>query len=253
MSTISIVITAFRRHMLLEQTLRSIRMQTRQPDQIVVIEDGADEGHTERVCKQAGLPVEWYARANRPALSYSNPAAPKNMGIKKATGDILIIQCGEVKYETPNDIANLAAPVETHPNVSMIATCKALNPDGSFEKWYAGPERSVTWFLDFCQAVRRDKVLAIGGFDQNFKAYGFDDDDFSYRLQKSGVEYRWAENVVTSHQWHPPADGGGTFSHYLSELSENDRKYLALSKAQIESGDRSVVANEGVDWGSLLS
>ena len=144
MSTISVVMTAFRRHTLLDNTLRSIQMQTRKPDQIVVIEDGADEGDTRRVCEKycPSLPVEWYARKNRPPLSYSNPAAPKNMGIRKATGDILIIQCGEVKYETPNDIANLVSPVEVDPSVSMIATCKALNPDGSFEKWYAGPTRS---------------------------------------------------------------------------------------------------------------
>ena len=34
------------------------------------------------------------------------------------------------------------------------------------------PERAPKWYLDFCQAVRRQAVLNIGGFDEKFEGYG---------------------------------------------------------------------------------
>ncbi len=188
----------------MRNTLDSIAMQSRKPNQIVVVEDGHDSA-TEDVCavaRQNGLPVEFYERRNRPNLSYSNPSVPKNISIRKATGDILIIQCAEVMYTSPNDIANLVRPIEECSRASTFATVSARDEFGGFQEWYAGPGRAEKWFLDFCQAVRREHVVAIGGFDEEYKGYGYDDDDFAFRLQAYGLEYRWAREVECHHQWH---------------------------------------------------
>jgi GT2 family glycosyltransferase len=248
---ISIVMTAYKRAHLLEKTLESIKMQTRQPDQIVVVEDGNDEGKTFGVCRQAvlsGMPVEYYSRKNRPNLEYSNASIPKNIGIRKATGDILIIQCAEVKYTNPNDIANMVRPVEECGGVSTFAYCQALDDLGGFQEWYAGPERCAGWFLDFCQCVRRDRVDAIRGFDEGYMGYGFEDDDFAFRLQQSGVQYRWAPEVVVQHQWHQ------IFNKNVG-LSERGRYRLEHMKRMVlEEKQRDyIVANKNLDWGNINS
>lgn len=248
MNSISIVMTSFKRAHLLENTLDSIAAQHRKPNQIIIVEDGHDQA-TEDVCAKfyrLGLPVEFYERRNRPNLGYSNPAIPKNIAIKKATGDILIVQCAEVMYTSPNDIVNLVRPLEECRGVSTFATVSARDAEGGFQEWYAGPKRSQGWFLDFCQAVRRDAVLDIGGFDEDYKGYGFDDDDFAYRLQASGVQYRWALDVECYHQWHPIAEKDVA-------LSEWGRTLYNKMVFEIESKKRSPVCNIGRDWGNIVS
>jgi GT2 family glycosyltransferase len=251
MASISIVMTAYKRHKQLEQTLESIKMQTRQPNQIVVVEDGND-GQTFGVCHQArlrGLPVEYYNRKNRPNLNYSNASIPKNIGIKKATEDLLIIQCAEVKYTNPNDIANMARPVEECGTTSSFAYCQALDDQGGFQQWYAGPERCAGWFLDFCQCVRRDKVLAIGGFDEDYSSYGFEDDDFALRLQASGVKYRWSPEVVVQHQWHPHFNEGSDPTLAIRAEARFKTKQQAIKEGRTSL----IVANANRNWGNIDS
>jgi GT2 family glycosyltransferase len=250
-SKISVVMTAYKRSKLLANTLESIKMQTRQPDQIVVVEDGFDGGATQGVCiaaKNEGLPVEYYCRSNRPNLEYSNASVPKNISIRKAIGDILIIQCAEVKYTGPNDIANLIRPVEECGAVSSFAYCQALDELGGFQEWYAGPERCAGWFLDFCQCVRREHVEAIRGFDEGYIGYGYEDDDFAFRLQQTGVQYRWAPEVVVQHQYHP-------IYNKNTGLSERGKFRLEHMKRAVNEAKKRewLVANKNFEWGSLKS
>lgn len=247
--TISIVMTAYKRHRLLQNTLASINTQTRKPDQIVVVEDGNDGGATQMVCIEAknyGLPVEYVCRKNRPNLGYSNPAIPKNIGIRKATGDILIIQCAEVAYTKDTDIENLVRPVEQDPNVSSFALVKSLYENGEFHQWYAGPDRAPKWFLDFCQAIRRETVVTIGGFDEDFSGYGFDDDQFAFRLQAFGIKYQWAYDVVCYHQWHE-------ISEKDVKLSDYGRSLLDRTIFDIENKKRGTEVNVGKNWGDINS
>jgi GT2 family glycosyltransferase len=247
--TVSIVMTAYKRAGLLKNTLESIHRQTRQPDQIIIVEDGHDGGATQGVAvefQNRRLPVEYYRRHNRPNLGYSNPAIPKNIGIKKATGDILIIQCAEVMFTEPTDLENLVRPVEQDETVSSFALVKALHANGDFHQWYAGPERAPKWYLDFCQAVCRQAVLNIGGFDEKFEGYGFDDDNFALRLQASGIKYQWANDVICHHQYHEIIDKD-------THLSEAGRQRFDRIKFGIETGKGGLIANEGCNWGDPQS
>lgn len=251
MSSLSIVISSYKRHIQLGRTLYSISYQTRRPDQIVVVEDGHDD-QTEGVCAVArmrhGLNIDYYERRNRPKLGYSNPAIPKNIGIRKATGEILIIQCAEVMYNDREDIAKLVAPVERDPMVSSIATVKALDRNDCFLQWYAGPGRAEKWFLDFCQAIRRQHVVDLGGFDESFRGYGFDDDQFALRMQTAGIKYQWALDVVCSHLWHEIPDKD-------VELSEWGRAWYNRTKEDLAAGKITPVVNGGPTgpWGDMRS
>ena len=254
--TISIAMTAYRRARQLDNTLASIKAQTMQPDQIVVVEDGdLDKGATRDVCikwKNDGLPVEYYQRYHRPPLPYSNPAIPKNISIRKCTGEYLFIQCAEVMFTKPTDIANMMRPMLEHRSDRNIAVCAPVSgrlPNGDFEKWYAGPNRKgaggVEWYLDFCQVQRLDKVLEIGGFEEAYNGYGFDDDDFSYRLRFAGVVSQWANDVECHHQWHgydgPPLMDDVNHGRYKTAVEE------------LSTGKRTPEANVGKKWGDINS
>ena len=244
--TVSIMMTAYDRAHLLKNTLDSILIQTRKPEQIVIVEDGYDGGKTETLCNayRRSLPIEYFCRRKRPNVGFSNPAIPKNIGIRKCTGEILIIQGAEVKYTNPNDIENLVAPVEKDPYVSMFATCKALDQYGKFDRWYGDPAFDA--YLGFCHAVRLDKVIAIGGFDELYRGYGYEDNDFMWRLHVSGITCKWALDVLTYHQWHPghpdPNDAANeAFNREYGGIVIND-----YHKKRI----RGLESNIGIDWGN---
>jgi glycosyltransferase involved in cell wall biosynthesis len=75
------------------------------------------------------------------------------------------------------------------------ATRKPLHPPG---------RNRLSWlyFLTGNASVRREDLLAVGGFDEDFTGYGHEDLELGYRLQKAGVELRYDAGAVNYH-WHP--------------------------------------------------
>jgi GT2 family glycosyltransferase len=75
------------------------------------------------------------------------------------------------------------------------ATRKPLHPPS---------RRHLSWlyFLTGNASVRRDDLLAVGCFDEQFTGYGHEDLELGYRLQKHGVEILYDPLAVNYH-WHP--------------------------------------------------
>lgn len=211
---ISLILNGGNREKQLERTLESIKMQTRQPDEIIVVTDDSN---------------------GAPHISHT-----WNKGAKQATGEILILQNAEVKYTTPEDIESLVRLLEDNTSslISTYASCQYLKQNGEVEGWYIHPEFNPR-FLNFCQAVKRYDYNLIGGFDECYIGYGSEDADFSFRLLWSGVQPIILRNVIVQHQWHehnivPNADALG---------NKNKERFLIRRKA-IETGLESYIANE---------
>lgn len=211
---ISLVLNGGNRKKQLEKTLESVKIQTRQPDEVIIVTDeNQDAPH---------IAQTW------------------NRGVKQTTGDILILQNAEVKYTTPNDIQNLVQLLEDNSSalISLYASCQYLTPSDEIEGWYIHPQINPR-HLNFCQAVRKYDYNLIGGFDEKYVGYGSDDEDFAFRLMWSGVEPIILSNVIVHHQWHehnlvPNADVFGDV---------NRARFIARKNA-IKMGKESFIANE---------
>jgi GT2 family glycosyltransferase len=57
------------------------------------------------------------------------------------------------------------------------------------------------WSLNF--AMRRDRFLALGGFDEGYVGYGGEDTDFGRTLAQAEVPILWARGARAYHQYHP--------------------------------------------------
>jgi hypothetical protein len=57
------------------------------------------------------------------------------------------------------------------------------------------------WSLNF--AMRRDRFLASGGFDERYAGYGGEDTDFGKALDGAGVPIAWIRGGLAYHQYHP--------------------------------------------------
>ena len=247
--TVSVAMPSYQRSPQLRNTLRTYLEQTRQPQEIIVVEDGFDGGATQDVCTEAagwGLPVRYLCRHNRPNLAYSNSAIPRNIGIRAATGDIIILSSPEVRFTQPTDIANLIAPVESDLMVSCCAPCRELLPDGSLGEWRTDPDKD--YFNHYCQAYRRQHFLNLGGFDETFVGFGAEDGDLNLRLHHFGIRCVWARDVVTEHQWHPQLMNDCKSDH--DHINNSRREEVIASTF----GDHPVLeANQGKDWGDINS
>ena len=251
MKTFSITMASYNRADLLANTLRTIQTQTRQPYEIIVVEDGYDGGKTVEVCRafhqgDPYLPVRYIRRTNRPDMPYSNAAIPRNIGIRAAVGDILIIQNPEVRFTKPTDLENIVGPVEADASIACCAPCEGLKSDGSHERWLCDPK---LWnYNHFCMAVERQRIFDMGGFDEQYIGYGWDDHEFNWRLQHSGMTFQWAKDVITQHQWHEvrpsPRD---------AENARLNSERCATMSAEVRAGKRTVEANIGRDWGNVDS
>lgn len=231
MISVSIVLSCYNRASQLVNTLESIARQNYRPLEVIVVEDGYDGGRTEAAARNFG--ARYYARRNRADLpTFQNPSRIHNIGIRRANNDVVILQGGEVRYDTLTGIRDMVEPIEQDASLSTFAMVKSLDQQGNFFEWYSHPTEGARagWMINFCQAATRDKLWQIRGFDESFAGYGGEDVDFEQRLQLAGTRLVYS-TALCSHQWHPrPGYGSVEFS-----------------------GGRSLGwrANEGIEWGRL--
>lgn len=62
---------------------------------------------------------------------------------------------------------------------------------------FAGVRRNM--LASFCLLVRREVIEQIGGFDERFSPWGFEDDDFTVRAALAGFRNRLAQDVFVRH------------------------------------------------------
>lgn len=246
-NSVSIVLSAYNRAQQLEKTLDSIQMQRYPgPIEVIVVEDGQD-GQTEWIARRHQAK---YIRKVRPNLPvFQNPSRVHNIGIKAAQNEIVILQGAEVRYTSPTDVANLVAPVIDDPITAATACVQSLNKNGDMEEWYVHPSegRRAGWIVNFCLALKRERLLRISGFEESFIGYGFEDDYFMHCLRLSGVRFEYARNVVVQHQWH---DRSQYDLGIAEDYSAGHRRLLQL-KNDIEQGRRKPIANPDKEWGVL--
>lgn len=231
---VSVVLTTFHRTEQLRNTVRSLNAQTYKRLEIIVVEAGRENGETERLCDDFG--IKYLQRFN---VSDRRTAVTNNIGLRVASGEIVILQCAECRHEDSGNVEQLIAPILADSSVSTFPMVYDLDREGNRVGWKHHPETHPNCFITFCQAFSREAAEKIGGFDENFVGWGFEDNDFNWRLQYFGVK---CVNVaaLVAHQWH-------------EKFPESERStcgaYYNAQHEEIKAGKRSKVANEGRIWG----
>lgn len=200
MISISVVIPAFNRAATIGEALSSVRAQTRQPLETIVVDD-ASRDDTAEVAARVGarvirLPV------NRGA------AAARNEGMRVARGDG-IAWLDSDDYWEPSHLSVVATLLEQYPEAAAASAAvrmvgsrsgiwKGRIPDGppsvvireAFSDWLAPTISTV---------VRRDALMAVGGFDEG-ERYS-EDFDLWLRLAR---RYRFvaSREVTAFWRWH---------------------------------------------------
>lgn len=202
---VSVVIPAYNAAEFIERTLDSVRAQTYDSWEVVVVDDGSADGThevVERYLKRYGLPGRCVRQENKKI------AAARNAGMRAARGAyIALLDHDDVWY--PEKLSAVMREFALHPDADLVCHNENIVKDGAvlrvsrngpavprmyerllFQGGALSPSASV---------FRRDKALVIGGFRENAEFNTVEDYDFWMRFSR-GAKFYFIDQVLGEYQ-----------------------------------------------------
>ena len=159
-------------------TLESLLAQTRPPDELLVVDDGSQDG-TIDVLRSFGDRITWTTGPNR------GVGATYNQGVERATGEILAFVESDDLVE-PTYLEETLVYLASNPELAWVTTGRRVideqgRPTGRMEGKRSDDAEFTTESLlrrdlGFCATpvVRRDALLAVGPYDTSSYAADVD-------------------------------------------------------------------------------
>jgi GT2 family glycosyltransferase len=205
----SVLICTYNRRQSLLQTLDSLdRQSVAGLFEIVVAVDGSTDGTIEALkARRSEVPLRWVWQAN------AGVAAARNAAARLSRHEVLIFldddQLADVDLVAAHQAAQERQPGALVQGVYPLAS--QANPQGAslaYEltrvKGMAGSNGTGTpwhlWGGNF--SVNRATWEAVGKFDESFRIYGGEDQDFGLRVQALGVPVVVEPRALSHHLHH---------------------------------------------------
>lgn len=189
MKQLSVVIPTYRREQVLVDTIEAVRALTPSPAEIIVVDQTPTHEPvvTERLQELDGTRAIRWIRSSEPSITKA-----MNTGLLAAASDLVLFLDDDIK-PFPELIA---AHLEAHrAQDATIVAGRVLQPwhrdvDTGPDEPFHFASRTPRWidaFMAGNASVRRDRVLTLGGFDENFVrvAYNFEA-EFAHRVRAAG-------------------------------------------------------------------
>ena len=208
---ISVVIATRNRANLLDGALESLRAQLGAPDVEAVVVDNGSSDDTRAVAERHGATYVFEAQPNR--------AAARNAGIAAATGEIVLFIDDDVVLppyfvaaHARAHAAEIFPIVVTGPIVNVSSA--GLRPVPTFVN------ASNAYFCTCNASVPRSALESVGGFDESFDKYGWEDTELGARLRAYGVRRAFAWDAYL---WHIKPPSTETLDAALEKTIEKAR------------------------------
>lgn len=200
---LSVIVPTYNQAPLLRECLRTLQQQTLSPEtfEIVVVDDGSTD-ETPEVIQRAGGRV----RGIRPGANRGRSAA-RNAGVEQARGDLIVFVDSDVVVRPDFLSWHLhmhqrhgagilsRGPVVLVPNVESAAVARV-------PRVAASPA-----YLDTANAgVERGALRRVGGFDEGFPGYGWEDVELGMRLKRLGLRRVFCPQAAVFHIQQPPEE-----------------------------------------------
>lgn len=259
----TILITTFKRPDHLRHSLRSLGQCDLGGCDIVVIND-ATEDETESIVAEyaeLGLPVSYLftGQRNVPDVKPRVPGFALNVAIRQSDADVLILSNSDV-YHFDDTLSPILRVIQEDP-LALVTVRDVYDDDGRLleclgneSRSYGDVERLLSEFRDvprkdrvqppadplmpYFMAVRREHLLAIGGYDEDFTGYACEDVDLTERLCANGCHYVFTDTDIV-HLFHGARDS--TWAKRDEEIQYNIRL--------LQERRGTIVRNAGRPWG----
>jgi GT2 family glycosyltransferase len=209
MAQLSLIVPTFNRRGSLLRALDALGRQTLPPDafEVVVVSDGSNDGTTEAVRSvHLPFPLRLFEQKNQ------GPSVARNHGARMAVAPLLVYM--------DDDMEPAADFLEEHARAHSEDTCLVLigpqsgPKDEPMDHWVAWEHRMLQKQYENFEAgiweagpnnlysgnfsVRREHLLAVGGFNEEFTRQ--EDVELGFRLAKHGLHFQFSMRANGVHR-----------------------------------------------------
>jgi glycosyltransferase involved in cell wall biosynthesis len=191
---ISVIIATKDRAARLDAALASLRLQGTTPETEIVVVDNGSLDETRGVAEKHGARYVHEPVANR--------GRARNRGVAEATGSLLLFVDDDVIV--PAGFIAVHARVHDDSVFPRVVSGPIINVAGPSDRPSPGPANYSGAFFCTCNvSVRKSALEAVGGFDEQFDLYGWEDTELGLRLRAFDVARSFAWDAYL---WHikPP-------------------------------------------------
>lgn len=166
------------------------------------------------------LPRQCVVTRLKPKTMALNPCVPINRAVRACTRDVIVLTNPEIEHREP--VLQSMFEALTGPDDYVMTGCRnaeqrvglTMRTGGD---WIAGPEAPQApiggrqpvppgTYLHFCVMFHRELFERAGGFDEAYRhGVGCDDNDWLFRLQAAGANFKYVPGTVwhyiTKHGW----------------------------------------------------
>ncbi|MAE77115.1 MAG: glycosyl transferase [Planctomycetes bacterium] len=195
----SVVVCTYNGSKTIRECLSGLSRLDYRNHEVIVVDDGSTDGTRDIIGE---FDVRLVALAQNHGLSHA-----RNVGMREATGEI-VAYIDDDAWPDPDWLSYLALTFLNTDHVGVggpnlppsgdgfVADCVAHSPGGPSHVLHSDVEAE---HLPGCNmAFRRDAIMAIGGFDTQYRAAG-DDVDLCWRLQECGGTLGFSPGAMV---WH---------------------------------------------------
>ncbi len=227
----SLIVVSYNKRPYTELCVRGQLACTPPPDQIIVIDNGSQDGSVEmlqelgRQARQQGLAFELICNSRN-----LGACTARNQGLALATGDFIAFMDNDVAVRHRHWLKGLADVLWSAPEIGIVGP-KLLFPFPPYNIECAGAAISKTgrvqyrgrgcpaddpeWnvpvdvqcLISACWLMKRAVVEQIGMLDEAFNPAQFEDFDYCYRARQAGWRIRYEPSVEMYHYENVTTDG----------------------------------------------
>ena len=179
MKLVTVVIPCFNSGATLPQTVESVKAQSYENIEIIIVDDGSNDALTiTAIDRLSGVRVIRQKNAGLPAA--------RNIGFSEARGEYVLPLDADDWLET-DAVAQLAATLETNQQFAFVFSHIQLEGESSgvLKKSYNFFEQLFSNQIPYAILIRRAIWEDIGGYDETMRK-GYEDWEFNIRLGGSG-------------------------------------------------------------------
>ena len=179
MTDITLLITTFQRSHLLARSLDRLAELTL-PDEIIVVDDGGDDG-CEQVCAAfEPMPIR-YVWNNNPGMD--NCCLARNIGLRMASCENVLTSEPEVWFVS-DVVAQMREARLEHPNLVLQAGWCAHAPNEAATLNFDECDMVPSW--PYINLFRREWLFEVGGWDEAIpEDWAWDDSDLARATARS--------------------------------------------------------------------
>ena len=191
---VSVIVPCYNHGQYVEEAVASVGISHHPQCEIIIINDGSDDGTTESVV--SGLEGERTHVIHQKNMGLS---AARNVGIAAAKGEYVLLLDADNTID-PDYFLKASEILDREPDVSVVYSDHLRFGDGLDEDRVNVPEFDATRllagnYIDACAVVRKSVFKQIGGFDTEGLT-GYEDWEYWIRCWANGLKFHHIQDTL---------------------------------------------------------